>query len=229
MASINGTLVTPNQQSIPENATVDICLCGYGGQVPRATYNDQLVPGSVGSFVTPEVLGITADADGKFTVSLVGNDVINPQGTYYTFTMRDPNGDIIQINAYQFAENTGYNLDTMDPFDPSASAPPGIPPPVQNLLLIIAYDPAAVFPGDTFTSWEMWLTGDCAPTFINLVDGNLYTVILYQDSVGGHQFFWPSNVFNAVPVDPDPDSTTVQTFVAIDGDLYPIGPGTYYP
>jgi hypothetical protein len=201
---------------------LDVALCGYGAQVPRGPQG--ILPNGEDT--------LEIDEDGNFSFQVAGNDTILPPGTYYTITVRNGNGDIIQVNAYQFTDLEEYTLsgpNPAPPFDPSQQPPPGIPAPIQNLLLIIAYDPAAVFPGDTYTSWEMWLTGDCAPTFINLVDGNLYTVILYQDSVGGHQFFWPSNVFNAVPVDPDPASTTVQTFVAIDGDLYPIGPGTYYP
>lgn len=222
MPAITGTLQTiVNDEA--NVGSVEIALCGFGSQVPR------LNAAALGARVMDSTDIEVAD-DGSFQFNVVGNDVIVPQGTYYTVTIRNENGDITQVNAYTFLSTTSdYDLDTTMPFDPSASAPPGIPPPVQNLLLTVAYDPAAVFPGDTYTSWEMWLTGDCAPSFINLVDGNLYTVILYQDSVGDNQFLWPSNVFNAVPVDPDPNSTTVQTFVAIDGDLYPIGPGTYYP
>ena len=221
MPAITGSLQTVLNDEA-DVGSVEIALCGYGSQVPR------LNAAALGARVTDGTVEV--GQDGAFQFNVVGNDVIIPQGTYYTVTIKNENGDITQVNAYTFlSTSTEYDLDTTMPFDPSASAPPSIPPPVQNLLLTVAFDPAAVFPGDTYTSWEMWLTGDTAPTFINLVDGNLYTVILYQDNIGSHQFLWPDIVFNGITVDPEPNSTTVQTLVAVNGQLFAVAPGTWYP
>lgn len=221
MPSVSGTLQTVLNEDA-DVGTVEVALCGYGSQVPR------LNAAALGARVMDDTVEV--GTDGSFEFDVIGNDLIVPQGTYYTVTIKNENGDITQVNAYVFLSTTGdYDLDTTPPFDPSATAPPTIPPPLANLLLTIGYDPAAVFPGDTYTSWQMWLTGDCAPQFTNLVDGNLYTVILYQDDVGSHQFLWPDNVFNGITIDPEPNSTTVQTFVATSGNLYAIAPGTWYP
>jgi len=62
-----------------------------------------------------------------------------------------------------------------------------------------------------------------------MVPGNLYTFIIQQNGTGGFTFAWPANVHNAVMVDPTASGGTIQTFVADEsGDLWPIGPGTYY-
>jgi hypothetical protein len=58
--------------------------------------------------------------------------------------------------------------------------------------------------------------------------GNLYTFITEQDGVGGHVFNYPGEVVNASPINPAPNSTTTQTFVANDlGTLLPVAAGTW--
>lgn len=218
--------VTGNLRSIlnfdPDIGTVEVALCGYGSQVPRM--NGQ----GFASRITDDSVEVAPD--GSFEFEVTGNDEIEPAGTYYTVTFKDANGDIAQCNAYLFASTPDeYDLEEMNPFDPSQTIPPPLPPLILDLLLIVGYDPNADFPGDEYLSWQITLTGGCTPSFSNLVDGNLYTVIVIQDAVGGHPFNWPANVHNATAVDGDPNSITIQTFVAVDGNLYPVGPATYYP
>ena len=89
------------------------------------------------------------------------------------------------------------------------------------------YDPNANFPGDEYPTWGITLTGDCTPTFTNLVGGNLYTIIIVQP--GGYAFNWPDNVRNATQVLTD-EGVFIQTFVAgEDETLFAIAPATYYP
>lgn len=222
--------VTGNLQTIideePNLGSIEVALCGYGSQIPRV----------IGGGLTARVMDNSPDinnSDGSFSFTVDGNDVILPEGTYYTVTVRDDNGDICQVNAYRFLsteseyELTGEN--PIDPFDPSLLMPPALPPLVTNLLLVVPYDPAAEFPGDTYLAWQITLTGDCAPTFTDLVDGNLYTMIVVQDGIGFHMFLWPSIVINPTPVNYAPNGVFVQTFVAVSGILYPIGPATYTP
>ena len=224
MSKVIGKLlqvVRPPTGTTPELGTVEFALCGYGSNIPRSN-----TPMSQFALITQAV---AVGADGTFTVTLAGNDKIDPPRTYYTYTVKDANGDIVQTTAYVFADGTDYDLDwATTPFDPSLGPPPlPVPIPIENLLMQVAYDPNAVFSGSTYPTWQIVLTGDCSPSFTNLADGNLYTIIVNQDGAGGHAFHWPVSVHNADPVTPDPNGVSIQTFVAIGGDLYPIGAGTW--
>jgi hypothetical protein len=223
MSNLSGKLLRVADQTegfISEPGSVSIALCGYGSQVPRT--NGGTIVNLEYTISPPDPL------NAQWTAVVSGNDAIRPEGTYYVVTYRNANGDIAQIMAFVFADAQDYDLEFASPFDPNQPPPP-IPPIITNLLLVVPYSGAPNFPGDTFTSWQITLEGDASPTFTNLVDGNLYTIIAIQDSGGEHKFDWPSNVFNATPVNPDPNSMTVQTFVAVSNDLYPIGAGTYFP
>ena len=222
-ATLTGKLANIMGNDAAEEGSVVIALCGYGSRVP-------VVPGQavLGRLTT---LDVDADASGDFEAELWGNDIIAPAGTYYTVTVKDSNGDIMQVNAYVFTEGQSYDLDTVQPFDPN-QPPPQIPPAIVNQLLIVAFSATPNFPGDQYTAWGITLTGDVtSSTMSGIVAGNLYTLIISQDSAGGHLFTWPSMVLNASPVNPNGGSLTVQTFVAIanNGPLFPIGPATYYP
>jgi hypothetical protein len=218
-------IVTGMLQSIlgghVEAGTVEVALCGYGSQVPRMNN------ATLGARLTDATIPV-AD-DGTFSFGVTANELIQPAGTYYTITIRDANGDIAQVNAYRFADGQTYDLNSTEPYDPSQQPPVNLPFLILNQLLIVPYDPAAVFRGDAYTAWQITLTGDCSPSFTNLVDGNLYTVIVIQDAAGMHPFNWPANVKNAVYVNPTPYAITIQTFVADGNTLYPIGAGTYWP
>ena len=220
MPTITGTLRTILDDEA-NLGSVEVALCGYGSQVPRIN------AASLGARITDD--DVTINSDGTFSFRVIGNDEIIPAGTYYTVTIKDENGDISQVNAYRFGSALpNYDLNLIDPYDPNQPPPP-LPPLITNLLLIVPYSYAPEFTGDVYTSWQITLAGDALPTFTDLVDGNLYTIIVIQDANGEHTFHWPANVYNATPVNPDPDGMTVQTFVAVSDALYPIGAGTYYP
>lgn len=212
---VPGTPPTPNLFV----GQVVIQLCGYGSQVPR-------VPGQSSLVRVTDEPAITTQ--GYFTAWLYDNTLIAPAGTYYTVTLKNENGDITQVMAFRFTAGGYYDLSLLTPYDPN-QPPPALPPLILNLLLVVAYSETPDFPGDTYTSWQITLNGDATATFSNLVDGNLYTILIAQDGVGGHNFNWPLNVYNPTGPDREANSLTVQTFVAVSNMLYPIGAGTYYP
>jgi hypothetical protein len=223
MATVTGTL--KNVLEVTEVGQVTVQLCGYGSSVPRA--NGIALYGSVSTQPTD----IPIPGTGAFTFTVTGNDEIVPAGTYYTVTIADDNGDIVQVNAYLFLGNNTYDLNVIDPFDPSQPLPP-LPPLIINQLLLIApFTPTPNFPGDTYTAWGFQLTGDVmSSTLSGIVAGNLYTFIITQGAGGGWTFVWPNNVLGAMPIDPGAGSVSIQTFVAIanDGPLLPIAAGTWY-
>lgn len=225
MATINGKLLRIADPSVgfaPEEGSVLIALRGYGSQVPGG-------PG--GTLVNLEYTIVPPNpSNPQWTAVVPGNDVIRPAGTYYTITYRNANGDIAQTEAFIFADAATYDLDFTEPFDPSlGTGPPPTPAPplVGNRLQVVTYVPNPQFAGNAYTTWLITLTGDASPNFNNLIDGNLYIVIVIQDGAGGHAFNWPSNVHNASYVNPTPNGETVQTFVAVSGQLYATGPATY--
>ena len=211
---------------IDTTSTLDFALCGYGSQIPRAIGSDD----SVGTFSDATIDGVQGEAP-FFSIQLIGNDLIAPAGTYYTVTIRNENGDILQVNAYRFLDGHTYDLDYTDPYDPNQPPPP-LPPLLSDNLEITD----GVFDGGEKTTWKITLTEDMiVGALLNILPGNLYTFIIVQDAVGGHFFLWPSgpppaNLFNGPYVNEDPNATTIQTFVADENSqLYPIGPATYYP
>ena len=218
--------VTGNLNTIlgPEaiGGSLEVALCGYGSRIPRlnaVALMARVDDGRDGR--------IPVGAAGLFSFTVAPNDEYAPAGTYYTITVRDTNGDVVQINAYRFTSDQGtWDLNLLDPFDPN-DPPPPLPPIIINQLLIVP-DDSPEFDGADYTAWKMDLTQDVlTATLNNLVPGNLYTFILVQDAAGGHLFQWPMYLHNGCYVDPRPNVTTVQTFVADENfNLWAIGPGT---
>ena len=58
-----------------------------------------------------------------------------------------------------------------------------------------------------------------SPRITNIAPGQLYTFIFAQNATGGHTMNWPANCQNAAPIDPAPNSTTVQNFVGSTGGI----------
>lgn len=214
-----------------EIGSIDIALCGYGSRSPVA----QGPGGSNGVFMDVAFNDLKATGPGNsYTVTLLGNDLIVPAGTYYTFTFRNDNGDILQCNAYIFLGDNTYDLSDYDPFDPTQPPPP-LPPLIISQLLVL---PSGVwspdFDGSQYTAWKITLTIDVGGAqFSGLIPGNLYTFIIVQDAVGNHAFTFPAGpppfgTRNPVEVSQEPNSTTVQTFVCDDNHLlWPIGAGMW--
>lgn len=221
MATITGTLAGILGEEA--EGSIEIALCGYGSVVPRVNGR------ALFSVVTEPDSEV--DGDGTFTATLFGNDQIVPAGTYYTVTVKNENGDIVQCNAYLILGSNTYDLNVTDPYDPSQPPPP-LPPLIINQLQIVSPSGSMVFDGNSgYTAFKTTLPGDVlTPVVENMVPGNLYTFIIVQDGAGDHLFLWPANVHNGAYADPAPNATTVQTFVCDEaGQLYAIAGGTYYP
>jgi len=222
MPTVTGTLDTI-LGSVGIQGSVEVALCGYGSRVPPMNGL------ALAARITDD--NVTVGSDGTFTFNVVGNDQIVPAATYYTVTIKDDNGDIVQVNAYRFLTTPPtYDLNLIDPYDPNQPPPP-LPPLITNQLQILGASQSMQFNGDVYTAFKTTLTGDVTdPQIDKMIAGNLYTFIIEQDGAGNHLFVWPSGVKNAARVDPDPNSTTVQTFVADEfGNLLAIEPATYYP
>ena len=205
-----------------EQGAVEVMLCGYGSQVPRVN--------GIGLIARiTDSTSIVVAADGSFTFTVYGNDLITPAGTYYTVTIKDHNGNTAQVNAYRFLSSPPtYDLGLINPYDPNQPPPP-LPPLITNLLLIVPNANNMVFDGSGYTAFKTTLTGDVnIPTIQNMMPGNLYTFIILQNSVGGNKFVWPANMHNAASINPAPNGRLIQTFVAeSDGSLWAIGAATW--
>jgi hypothetical protein len=63
---------------------------------------------------------------------------------------------------------------------------------------------------------------------MNVSPGMLYCFVMQQDANGNHTVNWDANMQNAMSVDPEPNSTTVQTFIGTKGDILTTNvPGTW--
>lgn len=211
-----------NEANPDANAILSLALHGYGSQIPRIL-GQALFQDATSSDIQMQ----TSPNTGQFLVVVYSNDIIQPDGTYYTITTKNSNGDILQINAYRFVGGGTYDVSTLDPYDPNQPPPP-LPPLITNQLLVVPWSAAMEFPGDVYTAYRTILTGDVtSSTAPGTVQGNLYTYIIIQDGAGGHIFTWPSNFINASPINSDPNSVTVQTFVMGLANLVSIGPAPW--
>ena len=224
MVTVQGKMITADGQLVTD-AQVEFLLCGYGSISPKGIGTG----GSVGTMA--QISALAPMSGGNFTIVIVGNDVIVPAGTYYTITIRNGNGDVLQANAYIFLESVGaYNLDFTQPINPDFPPPP-LPPPLTNEILDVPFSPTPIFDGSVLIAWQITLTADVTSSHASgCVPGNLYTFIIIQDGTGGHSFAWPDNSYNGTWVNPAPNSITIQTFVCDgSGNLAAAAPGTYYP
>jgi hypothetical protein len=77
-----------------------------------------------------------------------------------------------------------------------------------------------LFDGLQAVCWFVHMKSDItSPRVINISPGQLYTFVFGQDGTGGHKMIWPFNCRNAAPIDPTPNSTTVQNFIGNTGGL----------
>lgn len=225
--------------AIQPNSTLTVQLCGYGSQVPR-------IPGtSLIAKTSPQAF--TAGATGIVTMVLWSNDAITPANTYYTFTVTDDAGNVVQLNAYQFIGPGTYDLSAIALFNP---APPAIlalnpvltnPPggvlqviggsiTIQGNLIVtgtisggggiftVAPSATPVFDGALGASFKMTLNQAVTSSTAPRMAGRILVPFqILQDVTGGWPFVWPATVFNGGQVNPAPNSRSTQTF-AVDTD-----------
>ena len=166
---------------------------------------------------------------GHFEAFLFRNDQIYPIGTFYTVIVEDQDGNVIQCGAYRFNADGDFDLATQVPIDGQEPPPPLPPTPPYSELLVIPFAPAILFDATNYTSFEVTLTGNVTTsTTLNIMPGNLYTIMFVQDAVGNHSVVWPPNVYNEASICATPNSRSTQTFVADEsGNLFAVAPGTW--
>jgi hypothetical protein len=219
------TIASLAPSSKVEYGSVVVALRGYGSFVPQVA--NEAVFARVST--EPIEMNVGGTADGSWAVFLYNNKLIQPAGTYYTFTFRDSNGDVVQTTAVQFSTGGDYSFGNLPPFDPTQPPPPLPPQLSNNWIWVPSTQP--VFDGSTITTFGLELFTDVnASTFINGFPGTLYTFFIVQDPTGGRRYTWPPNILNASPAPSGALQILVQTFVAdaTGATLYPIGPGTYF-
>jgi hypothetical protein len=206
-----------------EFGSVTIALRGYGPKTPRVAGEALLAR------VTTRTIPVnpaTSETPGGFGAWLYSNQLIDPPGTYYTVSTADDNGDVVQTDAY-FLETGQWDISDMQPYDPGQPPPP-LPPLIIPQLLIIPPSATPDFDGTNFTAFQLTLNQDAQATAENMVAGNLYTFIILQAATA-YNFTWPANAYNGSPISMQPNSYTIQTFVAIEGGvLYAIGGASWY-
>jgi hypothetical protein len=96
-------------------------------------------------------------------------------------------------------------------------------------LLALTYSSALAFDFSKANGYEVILGGNVtSSTVSNVAPGQIVTIVIVQDSVGGHTFAWPtSGIAGTTAIEPPANSRNVQSFIGCtDGLLYPIGPLT---
>jgi hypothetical protein len=214
-------------------------LCGYGSQVPRIPLTAMIAQTSP--------LAFTAGGTGIITMTLWGNDVITPANTYYTFTVTDENGNVIQVNAYQFLGPGTYDLSNTPLFNPPPPSILALDPVLKNPegaalqeivgditiegnlivtgsingggnIYIVAPTPTPVFDGHLGASFKMTLTEAVTSSTAPNMSGKLLVPFQFlQDVTGGWAFVWPPTVKGGGDVNPAPNARSTQVF-AVDTD-----------
>lgn len=212
MQTLTGTLEDITGGKVAEG-TVTVQLRNYGSQIPRKS--------GAALFALLDVAMDSSSPDGTFSIPVVQNDLILPARTYYVVQVADSNGDVVQVNAYQFNGPDGtVDLSTVDPIDPSSLESD---PLIEDLTVYVPWNAGnGIFDGTQGLVFSYYLQGNAvAPVFLNAVPGNLYTLILVQPSAGGKTFPFPANMHGA----PDeiglaPNSSTTLVFASrLDGSL----------
>jgi hypothetical protein len=87
-------------------------------------------------------------------------------------------------------------------------------------FLVLDSSGPLVFDGLKAVCWIVHMKSNItSPTVINISPGQLYTFVFTQNATGGYTINWPNNCTNAAPIDPEPNSTSVQNFVGNTGGV----------
>lgn len=213
--------VTGNLEDILGNlngTAVQFTLCNYGGNPPRVS----------GTAIVAGVQYTAQCTSGAFSVTLWGNDVIVPAGTFYTVTFLSSTGASLGTYAYQF---TGTGSVDISQLSPLVAYPVIAPPAPSNSVLLnpmaqqtIAGYPLAApqFIGTLIGGIGLNAQAAAASMTFNATQGTLFQTTLglsvtsstlsgavagqivifeiTQNGAGGWTFAWPANVLNAQPI-----------------------------
>lgn len=131
-------------------AVLRIALCGFGLTLPCIVGTSNLAR------VGPEDF---YDTGSGLSVTLWGNDVINPLGTYYAITILDGDGNILQCGSYQFTGTQDIDLSSAPQIVPSNSlelalcsgAVPGTVYTAPGIVVGALYNGVFLRPGTDYT------------------------------------------------------------------------------
>lgn len=107
----------------PNAGFMTVTLVGFGSAAPRIVGTAMLAPSAP--------VDVQAGNDGSYNFELWGNDQITPAGSYYTIKITDSDGNVVQLNAYQFTGTHNFDLSTVPPFMPTP-----VPPVPSNAVLL---------------------------------------------------------------------------------------------
>lgn len=189
--------------SVANPSKVIISLCNWGPYLP-------CIPGTSNIIKTGPQTYPFDDTEDILTITLWGNDVISPANTFYEITLVDDRGNVVQSGLYQF--NGTLTIDLSD-------ASQILPPPEQTYIGYIVVDggSAPMLDLSTGNVFDITLTEDMTPEFLNIQKGVIYQFIIRQDATGGWTFTWPAAVQNPSLVNPAASSRSTSSYVA---DLY---------
>ncbi len=131
-------------------AVLRIALAGFGLTLPCLVGTSNIVR------VGPEDF---YDTGSGVTVTLWGNDVINPLGTYYAITLLDGDGNILQTGAYQFSGTENIDLSSAPQIVPTNSIAflpttgdyPGTTYIAPGVVVAVSYSGSLQRPGIDYT------------------------------------------------------------------------------
>lgn len=192
--------------SIANPARLVIDLCNYGLDLPRIAGTAMLV----------KIHQEFTSTGGELTIPLWGNDVIDPgpDVTYYAITLIDGDGNEVQTGCYQFDGSGSVDLSDATQIFP---VPPTPPDPLPRVLTVTSAAGAATFDASQGSqislTFVITLTEDTTATFIDLVKGVPYFVVIFQDATGGWLFNWPGNVLQGMFVNGLAEGRSQQPFI----------------
>src|SRR5215472_5951884 len=122
-----GTLESIVGVSVGTAATVTgkvrLELSNFGPYIPTETASGA----NRGTLAKGTDYAVTATSGGKFDAYLFRNDQIHPIGSFYTISIEDADGNVIQCGAYRFNQDGDFDLATLTPID-AQDPPPPLPP-----------------------------------------------------------------------------------------------------
>lgn len=201
-------------------AYLRIALCGFGPILPSISGTANIAqvvswPEDIPYIGTP------------LSISLWGNDVITPSGTYYAISVLDENHNVVQTGNTTFEGSETIDLSAISWVLPNPSIPT-----VTGGLVEVPYASNPNFNCALVTgpvTFDITLTGNVSSsTLSGSYPGQIVTFILRQNVTGNWTFAWPSNVNDPGIINSMASSKTVQMFIAdASGQLWPVGPQTY--
>jgi hypothetical protein len=209
-------------------AFVEIALAGAGPILPTVAGTGNLAK------VGPASQRLPYEGT-ALTVTLWGNDVITPAGTYYVISIFDDQLNLLQSGAYVFTGHIG-NQTSMPPSGPDLSTFAQAFPSASSSVMgsEVTLQPTAT---PSFNcglvngpvEFFLTLTGNVtSSTLLANFAGQIVLFRIVQNAVGGWTFAWPANVANPGIISGTANATTTQAFVvASNGVAYPLGPQTY--